>query len=57
MEGIPTTVPPFTYGTFNAKDSYKGPEGNSTMISLYYDGVTLEQAKEYVDKLKAAMWI
>ncbi len=56
LEGIPATVPPFTYGTFDAKESsaFTGASGNSTMYSLYYEGVTLEQAGEYAAKLKAA---
>ncbi len=56
LEGIPATVPPFTYGTFDAKQSsaFTGASGNSTMYSLYYEGVTLEQAGEYAAKLKAA---
>ncbi len=56
LEGIPATVPPFTYGTFDAKESsaFTGASGNSTMYSLYYEGVTPEQAGEYAAKLKAA---
>ncbi|MHB8093867.1 MAG: hypothetical protein ACYDH0_02905 [Candidatus Aminicenantales bacterium] len=56
MEGIPATVPPFAYGTFDSKESsaFTGASGNSTMYSLYYDGVTLEQAADYAAKLKAA---
>lgn len=56
LEGIPATVPPFTYGTFDVKESsaFTGASGNSTMYSLYYEGVTLEQAGEYTAKLKAA---
>lgn len=56
LEGIPATVPPFTYGTFDAKESsaLTGASGNSTMFSLYYEGVTPEQAGEYAAKLKAA---
>ncbi len=56
LEGIPATVPPFTYGTFDAKESsaFTGASGNSTMYSLYYEGVTPEQVGEYAAKLKAA---
>jgi hypothetical protein len=56
LEGIPATVPPFTYGTFDAKESsaFTGDSGNSTMYSLYYEGVTLEQVEEYAVQLKAA---
>lgn len=54
MEGIPEAVPPVSFGTFDSDQSYKGPEGNSTMYSLYYEGVTPEQAKRYTAKLTAA---
>lgn len=56
LEGIPATVPPFIYGTFDAKESsaFTGASGNSTMYSLYYEGVTLDQAGDYAAKLKAA---
>jgi hypothetical protein len=53
LEGIPPVVPVFTYGTMKS-DSYKGPEGNKQSYYLYYEGVTLEQVKEYMAKTKAA---
>jgi hypothetical protein len=53
MEGIPAVVPRFTYGTMKP-DSYKASPGENVMFSLYYEGVTPEQAREYVAKLKAA---
>jgi hypothetical protein len=53
MDGIPAVVPRFTYGTMKP-DSYKATPGENVMYSLYYEGVTVEQAKEYVGKLKAA---
>ena len=51
MEGIPEVVPPFTYGTFSSQ-SYKADMGNQTMYNLYYESVTLENAKEYLSKLR-----
>ena len=53
MEGIPAVVPRFTYGTMKPA-SYKASPGENVMYSLYYGGVTPEQAREYVAKLKAA---
>jgi hypothetical protein len=53
LEGIPDVVPPFTYGTFNSTESRKNDFGNQTMYTLYYNGVSLENAREYLGKLKA----
>jgi hypothetical protein len=53
MDGIPAVVPRFTYGTMKP-DSYKASPGENVMYSLYYEGVTVEQAREYVGKLKTA---
>jgi len=52
LEGIPEAMPPFTYGTFS-KQSAKVQLGDQTMYNLYYDGVTPENFREYLGKLKA----
>jgi hypothetical protein len=53
LEGIPPAVPVFAYGKMKS-DSYKGPEGNKQSYYLYYEGVTIEQVREYMGKTKAA---
>ena len=51
MEGIPEAVPPFTHGTFSSQ-SEKVEVTNHTIYSLYYESVTMENAKEYLAKLR-----
>jgi hypothetical protein len=51
MEGIPEAVPPFTYGTYSSQSS-KADIGNQTIYSLYYESVTLENAKAYLSQLR-----
>lgn len=53
LEGIPPVVPVFAYGAMSS-ESYKAPVGKNPTFLLYYEGVTLEQAREYSGKLKAA---
>jgi hypothetical protein len=53
MDGIPSIVPRFSYGTMK-DDSSRMDTGNGTMYSLYYGDVSREQAVEYLDKLRAA---
>jgi hypothetical protein len=54
LDGIPASVPPFTYGTLDSDQSSKAAVGDSTMYSMYYEGVTKENITEYLEKLKAA---
>jgi hypothetical protein len=53
MDGIPASIPPFTYGTYSTQSS-KVEAGNQTMYSLYYEGVTKADVAAYLEKLKAA---
>jgi hypothetical protein len=54
LEGIPEVMPHFTYGTFDSKQSSKVDFGDQTMYNLYYNGVTPENVREYLGKLKAS---
>ncbi len=51
MDGMPEIIPPFTYGTFSSQ-SNKFESANGTMYSLYYENVTMEEAREYLGQLK-----
>ena len=53
LEGIPEVMPQFTYGTFDSKQSAKVNLGDQTMYNLYYNGVTPENVREYLGRLKA----
>jgi hypothetical protein len=54
MDGIPGTVPPFESGAFGADSRRNDVGGGTVMYSLYYEGVPLEYAKSYLDRLRAA---
>jgi hypothetical protein len=54
LEGIPEVMPHFTYGTFDSKQSSKVDFGDQTMYNLYYNGVTPENVREYLGKLRAS---
>ena len=51
LDGIPEVVPSFTNGTFS-NQSYKFKSGAGTVYSLYYENVTVENAREYLGKLR-----
>jgi hypothetical protein len=51
LSGMPETIPPFTHGIFD-KQSEKIDYPTQTLFSLYYDKVTIENAREYMAKLK-----
>jgi hypothetical protein len=51
LSGIPEIIPPFTHGVFN-KQSEKIDYATQTLYSLYYENVTMENAREYMAKLK-----
>lgn len=54
LDGIPASVPPFTYGSYDSDQSSKIEAGENTVYNMYYEGVTKENVTEYLDKLKAA---
>lgn len=54
LDGIPASVPPFTYGSYDIDQSSKIDAGENTIYNMYYEGVTKENVTEYLDKLKAA---
>jgi hypothetical protein len=54
LDGMPATVPPFTYGTLDSDQSSKAEVGESTLYTMYYEGVTKANVTEYLEKLKAA---
>ena len=48
---MPEVIPPFTHGVFsNQSETIDYP--TQTVYSLYYDKVTMENAREYLSKLK-----
>jgi hypothetical protein len=51
MSGIPEVIPPFTHGLFSTQ-SEKVDYPTQTLYSLYYENVTIEHAREYMDTLK-----
>ena len=51
LSGMPETIPPFTHGVFD-KQSEKIDYPTQTLYSLYYENVTMENAREYMAKLK-----
>lgn len=51
LSGMPEVIPPFTHGVFsNQSDKIDYP--TQTLFSLYYDKVKMENAREYLGKLK-----
>jgi hypothetical protein len=51
LSGMPEVIPPFTHGMFsNQSETIDYP--TQTVYSLYYDKVTMEHAREYLNKLK-----
>ena len=51
LNGMPKVIPPFTHGVFS-KQSEQIDYPTQTLYSLYYDNVTMENAREYLTKLK-----
>jgi len=51
LEGIPEIVPPFTHGDFST-ESYRVATNGRVVYSLYYEKVTMEEAREYTDLLR-----
>jgi hypothetical protein len=51
LSGMPGTIPPFTHGVFSTQ-SEKIDFPTQTMYSLYYEKVTMENARQYLAKLK-----
>jgi len=51
LSGIPEVVPRFTHGVFSDQ-SEKLDYPTQTLYSLYYEKVTMENAREYLSKLK-----
>jgi hypothetical protein len=51
LSGIPEVIPPFAHGVFS-NQSEKIDYPTQTLYSLYYDEVTMGNAREYLGKLK-----
>ena len=51
LSGMPEVIPPFTHGLFS-NQSEKIDYPTQTLYSLYYEKVTMENAREYLSKLK-----
>jgi hypothetical protein len=51
LSGMPEAIPPFTHGVFSSQ-SEKVDYPTQTLYSLYYDKVKMEDAREYLGKLK-----
>lgn len=51
LSGMPEVIPPFTHGVFS-NQSEKIDYPTQTLYSLYYDKVTMENAREYLSKLQ-----
>ncbi len=51
LSGMPEVIPPFTHGVFS-NQSEKIDYPTQTLYSLYYDKVTMDNAREYLAKLK-----
>lgn len=51
LSGIPEIVPPFTHGAFSTQ-SEKIDYPTQTLYSLYFENVTIDNAREYMAKLK-----
>jgi len=51
LSGMPEVIPPFTHGIFS-NQSEKIDYPTQTLYSLYYENVTIENAREYLGKLK-----
>lgn len=54
MDGIPDSVPVFSYGTFDTEESSTFQAGPQTLYNLYYDGVDKADAEAYLGELEAA---
>jgi hypothetical protein len=54
LDGIPTSVPKFEYGTFDTAQSSQIQAGDQTIYSLYYEGVEKANVEAYIAKLTAA---
>lgn len=54
MDGIPESVPVFSYGTFDTEESSTFQAGPQTLFSLYYDDVEKADAEAYLGELEAA---
>jgi hypothetical protein len=51
LSGMPAVIPPFTHGVFS-NQSEKIDYPTQALYSLYYDKVTMGNAREYLSKLK-----
>jgi len=54
MDGIPSSVPEFEYGTFDKKQSSSMRAGEQTIYNLYYEGVANEDVEAYLEVLRAS---
>jgi len=54
LDGIPASVPPFAYGTFDKEESSEFQAGPQTLYSLYYDDVAEADFDAYLASLEAA---
>ena len=51
LSGMPEVIPPFTHGVFSSQsETIEYP--TQTVYSLYYDKVTMENARAYLSRLK-----
>ncbi len=54
MDGIPATVPQFSYGTFDKEESSTFQAGPQLLYNLYYDEVAEADFEAYLASLEAA---